>query len=56
VIDTIHTVETPEGVALDLRVAGPAIRLLAWMIDVVVQLVAHLLVIKIVGTVAQVSE
>jgi len=38
VIDTLHTVETPEGVELELPVAGPVVRLLAWLIDAVVQL------------------
>jgi len=33
VLDTIHRIETPGGVDLDLRVAGPAPRLLAWGID-----------------------
>jgi len=33
VLDTIHRIETPEGVDLDLRTAGPAPRLLAWIID-----------------------
>jgi len=33
VIDTIHRVQTPEGVELVLTVAGPAPRALAWAID-----------------------
>jgi uncharacterized RDD family membrane protein YckC len=34
VLDTYRSVETPEGVELGLRVAGPPVRLLAWGIDV----------------------
>ncbi len=33
-LDTIHSIETPEGVELELRVAGPVVRALAWAIDV----------------------
>ncbi len=36
-IDTIHTVQTPEGVDLALRVAGPVPRALAWGVDTVLQ-------------------
>jgi len=32
-IDTIHAVQTPEGVDLALRVAGPVPRSLAWAVD-----------------------
>ena len=32
-IDTIHAVQTPEGVDLALRVAGPVPRALAWGVD-----------------------
>jgi uncharacterized RDD family membrane protein YckC len=32
-IDTLRTVETPEGIELGLRVAGPLPRMLAWLID-----------------------
>jgi len=41
VIDTLHTVETPEGVELELPVAGPVVRLLAWLIDLAVQVVLY---------------
>lgn len=37
-IDTIHAVQTPEGVDLALRVAGPVPRALAWGVDVSLQL------------------
>ena len=32
-LDTLRAVETPEGITLDLRLAGPAPRALAWLID-----------------------
>jgi uncharacterized RDD family membrane protein YckC len=37
-IDTIHAVQTPEGVDLSLRVAGPVPRALAWGVDLVLQI------------------
>jgi len=36
-IDTIHAVQTPEGVDLALRVAGPVPRALAWGMDTLLQ-------------------
>ncbi len=36
-LDTVHRIETPEGVDLDLRVAGPAVRFVAWGIDLLVR-------------------
>ena len=32
-LDTLRASETPEGIALELRVAGPVIRILAWLLD-----------------------
>ena len=32
-LDTVHSVATPEGIALHLRVAGPVPRALAWLLD-----------------------
>ncbi len=32
-IDTVRTVETPEGIALELRPAGPVARAMAWALD-----------------------
>ena len=37
-LDTTHTVQTPEGVDLDLRVAGPVTRCVAWGLDVMLRL------------------
>ncbi len=32
-LDTLHVVDTPEGVDLSLRVAGPVARAFAWLVD-----------------------
>jgi uncharacterized RDD family membrane protein YckC len=32
-LDTIHAVETPEGIDINLPIAGPVARALAWVID-----------------------
>ena len=36
-LDTIYTVNTPEGIALQLSPAGPIPRLLAWMLDLLLR-------------------
>ena len=41
-LDTVHTVETPEGVRLVLRTAGPVPRALAYAIDATVRSFAYL--------------
>lgn len=38
-LDTLREVETPEGVALALRAAGPVPRAVAWLVDLAVRLV-----------------
>lgn len=43
VLDTIHSVATPEGIELDLRLAGPVPRAYAWFIDLLLRLMALLL-------------
>lgn len=40
-IDTYRDVETPEGVELRLRVAGPPARGLAWLVDVALRLFGY---------------
>ena len=48
-LDTVRTVETPEGVELTLHVAGPVVRSLAWLVDQLIRtlfyLVASLLLV-----------
>jgi len=36
-LDTVRTIETPEGVSIHLRLAGPAPRALAWLLDFLVR-------------------
>ncbi|MCO7224679.1 RDD family protein [Pleionea sp. CnH1-48] len=43
-LDTSHTVEIPEGIELSLPVASPLERILAYMIDAVVQLVILIII------------
>lgn len=33
-LDTLRTIQTPEGVVLTLRAAGPVVRSLAWILDI----------------------
>lgn len=40
-LDTMRTVETPEGVELTLRIAGPVARSLAWTIDQLIRVVFY---------------
>jgi uncharacterized RDD family membrane protein YckC len=41
-LDTIRAVETPEGIQLELRVAGPLVRCLAWAIDMALRITLYL--------------
>ena len=41
-LDTVRSVETPEGITLNLRVAGPVARALAWVIDLLIKYTALL--------------
>jgi uncharacterized RDD family membrane protein YckC len=36
-IDTSRAIETPEGVLLELRLAGPVVRALAWAVDMAIR-------------------
>ncbi|MCK5810070.1 MAG: RDD family protein, partial [Cocleimonas sp.] len=40
-LDTIYTVNTPEGINLTLSPAGPMPRMLAWVIDVLIRLLIY---------------
>ena len=35
-LDTIHRFATPEHISFEFRIAGPMVRALAWLIDVLV--------------------
>lgn len=43
VIDSVRAVETPEGVLLELRLAGVVVRALAWAIDMAIRIAAYLM-------------
>jgi uncharacterized RDD family membrane protein YckC len=53
-IDTVHTVETPEGVRLDLRAAGPVPRALAFLLDAFIRSILY--VAFVVGAVTLVPN
>jgi len=42
-LDTVYSAETPEGIALALRPAGPVARILAYLVDAVLRLLIYLL-------------
>lgn len=44
-LDTIQTVEIPENVEIELRIAGPVVRALAWVIDFIIRLIVYMLLI-----------
>ena len=48
-IDTLRTNETPEGVALDLRVAGPAARAVALLVDSVIRFGLYAILLPVAG-------
>ena len=48
-LDTMRTVETPEGVELTLRVVGPAARSIAWFIDQLIRSTAYAFAAMIVS-------
>jgi uncharacterized RDD family membrane protein YckC len=43
VLDTVRVIETPEGVALNLSLAGPVVRALAWSLDLLIRVGIYLL-------------
>jgi uncharacterized RDD family membrane protein YckC len=46
-LDTMRTVETPEGCRIDLRVAGLVARSRAWMVDLVIRGFIYLVAVEI---------
>lgn len=42
-LDTARDIPTPEGIELNLRLAGPVVRAQAWVIDLLVRLVIYIL-------------
>ncbi|MGH8616255.1 MAG: RDD family protein [Burkholderiales bacterium] len=41
-LDTLRSVATPEGIELELRLAGPAARAVAWLVDLLVRVALYL--------------
>jgi uncharacterized RDD family membrane protein YckC len=48
-LDTRRSIETPEGVELGLRLAGPIVRGYAWMIDLLIRFAVYVAFGSIVG-------
>lgn len=48
-LDTTYTVNTPEGIALQLSPAGPLPRLLAWLMDLLLRSIISILIIVILS-------
>lgn len=44
-LDTYRSVETPEGVELGLKVAGPPVRLFAWLLDAFIRTTGYFLLL-----------
>ena len=41
-MDTLYPIETPEGITLDLKLAGPVVRSGAWLIDLMIRSVLYI--------------
>jgi uncharacterized RDD family membrane protein YckC len=52
-LDTTRPVETPEGIELALRVAGPAVRALAWIIDFGIRIIIYLVLLFIFSSLGE---
>ncbi len=48
-LDTVVRLETPEGVVLELPVAGPLPRALAWVVDLTLRMVAYTMAATVFG-------
>lgn len=48
-LDTTRSIETPEGVELQLHVAGPVVRACAWTIDVLIRTLIYVLLSFVLG-------
>jgi len=44
-LDTTRPIETPEGIELALRVAGPSVRALAWAIDFGIRIIVYIILL-----------
>ncbi|MDJ0839425.1 MAG: RDD family protein [Acidobacteriota bacterium] len=48
-LDTAYSVETPEGVGIDFSLAGPLARGLAWLIDLIIRIIAYTVIAVFLG-------
>lgn len=48
-LDTLRRMETPEGIELEFRIAGPVVRGLAWSVDFVIRIVLFVVLINLLG-------
>jgi uncharacterized RDD family membrane protein YckC len=55
-VDTIRTVETPEGVILELRLAGPISRASAWFMDFLLRTAAYWVVAMVTTAFGDLGE
>ncbi|MCG8335050.1 MAG: RDD family protein [Proteobacteria bacterium] len=52
-LDTLRTFETPEGIDLNMEVAGPLVRILAYTIDLLINFVLYIVIAIIAGLLGQ---
>ena len=52
-LDTFRPVETPEGVEIGLRVAGPVVRFYAWLLDFAIRAVGYFVMLFGLGILGQ---
>jgi len=55
-LDTVRTIETPEGVSIRLRLAGPVPRALAWLLDFCIRFIVWLVTLTILEEVGNLQE
>jgi uncharacterized RDD family membrane protein YckC len=48
-LDTTRSIETPEGIELALRVAGPIVRAIAWSIDLGIRIIIYIILAILFG-------
>lgn len=48
-LDNVRAIETPEGMELELRLAGPAVRALAWLLDFLIRFAIYIGLSMVLG-------
>ena len=48
-IDTLYSVNTPEGIALKLAPAGPVLRFYAWLVDTLIRTTVIIAIAMVLG-------